>query len=84
MIPRKATATWGAKYNLGDFNSLHIEVTLDADIEEGETVEQVTSALLDAAKGQVREHAKDVLLKRKVQVEEVMAGLPVEVRGQLK
>lgn len=84
MILRKATATWGAKYNLGDFNSLHIEVTLDADIEEGETVEQVTSALLDAAKGQVREHAKDVLLKRKVQVEEVMAGLPVEVRGQLK
>ena len=84
MILRKVTATWGAKYNLGDFNSLHIEVTLDADVEEGETVEQVAGALLDAAKGQVREHAKDVLLKRKVQVEEVMAGLPVEVRGQLK
>lgn len=84
MILRKATATWGAKYNLGDFNSLHVEVTLDADVEEGETVEQVTGALLDAAKGQVREHAKDVLLKRKVQVEDVMAGLPVEVRGQLK
>ena len=84
MILRKVTATWGAKYNLGDYNSLHIEVTLDADVEEGETIEQVTSALLDAAKGQVREHAKDVLAKRKAQVQEVMAGIPVEVREQLK
>lgn len=84
MILRKVTATWGAKYNLGDYNSLHIEVTLDADVEEGETIEEVTSALLDAAKGQVRGHAKDVLLKRKVEVEEVVAGLPVDVRDQLK
>lgn len=84
MILRKVTATWGAKYNLGDFNSLHVEVTLDADVEEGETIEQVTSALLDAAKEQVREQAKEVLARRKAQVGEVMAGLPVEVRGQLK
>ena len=84
MILRKVTTTWGAKYNLGDFNSLHVEVTLDADVEEGETIEQVTSALLDAAKEQVREQAKEVLARRKAQVGEVMAGLPVEVRGQLK
>lgn len=84
MILRKVTTTWGAKYNLGDFNSLHVEVTLDAEVEEGETVEVVASALLDAAKGQVREHAKDVLAKRKAQVQEVMAGIPVEVRDQLK
>ena len=84
MILRKVTATWGAKYNLGDYNSLHIEVTLDADVEEGETIEQVTKALLDAAKEQVRDQAKDVLAKRKAQVQEVMAGIPVEVRDQLK
>lgn len=84
MILRKVTATWGAKYNLGDFNSLHVEVTLDADVEEGETIEQVTKALLDAAKEQVRDQAKDVLAKRKAQVQEVMAGIPVEVRDQLK
>jgi len=82
-VLKEVTITYGGKLNLGDFNSAHIETTLTALPEEGETAEQVAAALMNTARDLVRAEARQLYAKRNARVDEIFAGLPVEVRQQL-
>lgn len=83
-VMKEVTVTYGGKLNLGDFNSAHIETTLTALPEEGETAEQVATTLLAAAKQLVQTEARRMYAKRNARVDEIFAGLPVEVRNQIQ
>lgn len=83
MQLKEVTITYGGKLNLGDFNSAHVEATLSALAEEGETPETVASALLDTAKQLVRAEARALFAKRGARVDETFAGLPVEVQKSI-
>lgn len=83
-VMKEVTVTYGGKLNLGDFNSAHIETTLTALPEEGETAEQVATTLLAAAKQLVQAEARRMYAKRNARVDEIFAGLPVEVRNQIQ
>jgi hypothetical protein len=78
------TATYGGKLNLGDYNSVHIELTASAIVDEGETLEQASEALFSACRQQVRARSLEFLARKQATVEQVFAGLPVEVQQSIK
>lgn len=84
MKLKEVTITYGGKLNLGDYNSAHIEMTLTALPEDGETADQVAAALLDTAKAAVRAEARALYAKRGARIDEIFAGLPVEVKNNLQ
>lgn len=84
MKLKEVTITYGGKLNLGDYNSAHIEMTLTALPEGDETADQVAAALLDTAKAAVRTEARTLYAKRGARVDEIFAGLPVEVKNNLQ
>jgi len=82
-VLKEVSVTYGGKLNLGDFNSAHIEATISALPEEGETPEQVAATLLKTARELVRAEARQLYARRSARVDEIFAGLPVEVRNQI-
>ena len=46
--------TYGRKHNLGNYNSAHVEVSLWADLEEGEDVAAATLELRERARDEVK------------------------------
>lgn len=84
MKLKEVTITYGGKLNLGDYNSAHIEMTLTALPEDGETADQVAAALLNTAKVAVRAETRVLYAKRGARVDEIFAGLPVEVKNNLQ
>lgn len=84
MKVREITVTYGGKLNLGDYNSAHVEVSLTALLDEGETAEAVSAALFDQAKAAVRRESLDLLQKTRTAATLAFAGLPVDVRETLK
>ena len=53
--------TYGRKFNLGDYESMHIELTAWADIDEDERPDEATAALFADVKQAVRLQAVPVL-----------------------
>lgn len=49
----KITATYGRVFNLGNFNNVRIETTLEAEIEEGDAVDACFEELRSQAREQV-------------------------------
>jgi len=84
MKVKEVTVTYGGKYNLGDYNSAHIEVTFGAELEEGDNHDEVAHALMADAQFEVRDRARELFQRRGAKVAEVFAGLPVEVQQQIK
>jgi hypothetical protein len=84
MKLKEITITYGGKLNLGDYNSAHVEMTLSALPEDGETAEQVAAALMATAKAKVREETRALYAKRGARVDQIFAGLPVEVQKQMQ
>lgn len=54
MKVKTVAVCYGRKFNLGDYNSLNLEVTLWADLEEGDSPDDVTGALQGKARDAVR------------------------------
>lgn len=77
------SVTYGRKLNLGDFNSVHSEVSLWADLEEGDDEASAANALRDMARNQVMLELANLNQKLAAKVETVFAGLPVSVQKQL-
>jgi hypothetical protein len=82
---KEVTVCYGGKLNLGDYNSVHIEATVSAFLEEGDTVEAATAELFEDVKTAVRVQAQALKAKNpRASVLEIFAGLPVEVQQQVK
>lgn len=50
--------TYGRKLNLGEYNNAHLEVTLGADIEDGDDVNEIMHDLWHMARQNIRVHAQ--------------------------
>lgn len=81
MQIKEVSITYGGKLNLGDYNSAHVEATLSAIAEPGETPEDIAGALMAAAQKLVREQVRSLMSRRAARVDEIFAGLPVEVQA---
>jgi hypothetical protein len=79
------SATYGRKVNLGDFNSGHIEVSLWAELEPTDDEAAATLALMEMARHQAMNEIARVTQDKRLseRLQEVLMGLPVELRGQL-
>lgn len=84
MTIKEVSITYGGKINLGSYSSLHVEMTASALLGEGETLEDAAAELYNRARQIVREEARHVVEKRGVSVEEIFAGLPVEVQAAIQ
>jgi hypothetical protein len=84
MNLKEITVTYGGKLNLSDYNSAHIELSATALVDEGESLEQVSNELFNVCRAQVRAKALEFYDARRAKVNEVFAGLPVEVQQQIK
>lgn len=84
MQLKELTVTYGGKLNLGDYNSAHVEATATALIDDGETVEQAAGQLFEQVKAAVRVHVRELAGKRGARVDEIFAGLPVDIRTNLE
>lgn len=83
MRLKTISVTYGRKLNLGDFNSVHSEVSLWADLEDGDDEASAANALRDMARNQVMLELANLNQKLAAKVETVFAGLPVSVQKQL-
>ncbi len=76
--------TYGRKVNLGDYNSQHVEITLWADLEDGDDPELATSGLRQMARHQVMNELARTNAKLAAEVKDVFMGLPVAVREEME
>lgn len=83
MKLKTISVTYGRKLNLGDFNSVHSEVSLWADLDEGDDEASATDALRTMARNQVGLELARVEQKLAAKVEGIFAGLPISVAKQL-
>lgn len=83
MKLKTISVTYGRKLNLGDFNSVHSEVSLWADLEDGDDEASAANALRDMARNQVMLELANLNQKLAAKVETVFAGLPLSVQKQL-
>ncbi len=77
------SVTYGRKLNTGDFSSAHAEISLWADLEEGDDEAAAAEALRQMARNQVMLELARVEQRLQAKVEGVFAGLPVSVQKQL-
>lgn len=83
MKIREISVTYGGKLNMGDYNSAHIEMTATALLEPEENEAEAIVALLATAQAPVQAEARRLYAKRGARVDEIFAGLPVEVQQQV-
>ena len=77
---KTVSVTYERKFNLGDYNSATIGITVWADVDEDENLHDAMTALWSMAKENVKAEAMPLLQKNKARVEEVFLGLPIEVQ----
>lgn len=83
MQVKEVSVTYGGKLNLGDYNSAHVEATLSAIAEPGESAEGVAQQLMSTAQKLVREQVRALMSRRAARVDEIFAGLPLEVQSSI-
>jgi len=83
MKLKTIAVTYGRKLNLGDFNSVHSEVSLWADLEGGDDEATAADALRQMARNQVMLELARCDQRLQAQVVDIFAGLPVDVKNKL-
>jgi len=83
-----ATVTYGRQIQLKPYHGVHLEVTLVANLIEGDNVDEATKALWEKAVKDVQTQAQPLITYYKEQAEaeaqKVYNGLPEQVRNQMK
>jgi len=72
---KDVTVTYGRKMNLGDFNSAHVELTVNAELEDGDDVDATMRSLWAMVTNNVK--AKAAEFYPKMAVQELFLGLPI-------
>lgn len=70
------TISYQRVFNLGNYESLRLECTLEASADEGETAEDVATTLYVSAKAIVKEQAMPVIRKRDDEIAAIKASVP--------
>jgi hypothetical protein len=83
MKVKTISCTYDRKFNMGDFNSAHIAITMWADIEENECANECASALREMCREHVKAEAMRLLAKQTARVTELFMGLPKEVQEDI-
>lgn len=83
MQLKSILATYGRKYNLGDYNSAHVEISLFADLDEGDDEAEAAEALRQMARHQVMVELARLDQRIAAKVGDVFMGLPAKVRQQV-
>ena len=83
MQLKTISVTYGRKLNLGDFNSVHAEISLWADLDDSDDEAAAADALRAMARNQVMLELARVEQRLAARVENVFAGLPVSVRKRV-
>jgi len=83
MKLKAISATYGRKVNLGDYNSAHIEMSLWADLEEGDDPASAAEALRQMARNQVMTEMVRVKPDLEAKITDIFMGLPVSVRKSI-
>ena len=78
------SVTYDRKFNLSDFNSLHLSYTVWADVSEDQDLHEANNGLWEMARENVRAQALPVVQKQVATAKEVFLGLPVELRLAMK
>lgn len=82
-VVKTMSVTYGRKLNLGDYNSVHSEVTLWVDLEEGDNEEQVALAVRDMARNNVANELGRLVPALKAKTESLFMGLPAEIQEMI-
>jgi len=83
MILKTISVTYGRKLNLGDFNSAHSEISLWAEVEPDEDEAAAAEALRTMARNQVMLELARIDQRIKASVQDVFAGLPVDIQKKV-
>lgn len=83
MKLKTISVTYSRKLNLGDYNSVHSEVSLWADLDEGDDEATAAEALRTMARNQVLLELSRVEQKLAAKVSNIFAGLPLSVKQQV-
>ena len=83
MQIRKVTASYGRTINLGDFNSLRLDATFEADVEPGEDPLDAINHLFAEARAEVKRQALSIVQQNRLRLEEVIRHLPDDVQQQI-
>lgn len=83
MQLKTISVTYGRKLNTGDYSSATCEISLWADLEDGDDEATAAEALRQMARNQVMLELSRVEQRLQAKVEGVFAGLPVSVQKQL-
>ena len=75
--------TYGRKLNMGDYNSVHSEISLFAELDEGEDEASGAESLRQMARHQVMLELSRVDQRIAAKVEGIFAGLPVILQKKL-
>lgn len=84
MELKTISTTYGRKLNLGDYNSIHIEMSLWADLEEGDDPALGAEALRQMARHQVMTEMARIKPSLEAEITDIFMGLPVSVRDTLE
>lgn len=77
------SVTYGRKLNLGDYNQAHLEITLEAELVPGESLENATADLWRDAKESVKQQAMPLIKQQQARAETAFAGLPADVQNKV-
>ena len=83
MKLKTISVTYGRKLNTGDYSSATSEISLWADLEEGDDEASAADALRAMARNQVMLELARIEQKLAAKVEGIFAGLPIEVKKKL-
>jgi len=83
MQLKTISVTYGRKLNTGDYSSAHCEISLWAELEDGDDEVKAAEALRVMARHQVALELARHEQKLAAKVEGIFAGLPVDVKKQL-
>lgn len=83
MQLKTISVTYGRKMNLGDYNSAHVELSLWADLEEGDDEIKAAAALRQMARNNVMQELGRFSPQLEAKTQELFMGLPVDVRNDL-
>jgi hypothetical protein len=84
MILKTISTTYGRKLNLGDYNSVHIEMSLWAELEDGDDEALAADALRQMARHQVMAEMARVKPELAAKITDIFMGLPTAVREQIE
>ena len=83
MKLKTITVTYGRKLNLGDYNSSHVEMSLWAELDEGDCEIAASEALRQMARNNVMSELARLQPKLDAKVQDIFMGLPVDVQKKV-